>query len=244
MTHPRSGFAASPSSGRHQRTGGAGSAVSAWLRSAVAVALFAAASLGLANDRPYLATNTAAAEEDDEGVWSVETQAQSLKSTHAVVVAPEYAFTPTTSLQLEITRSPGANETELEFKQLFNHIARDGWGWGAVASWQRERITLKLPYSLRLWDGDGALHLNAGVTKPRDERRRWIASAAIEREVFKRGVLFAELARQDEGTLAHGGLRYWLKRDRLALDVSLQRVRVDGTTRYGVVLGLGFYDLR
>jgi hypothetical protein len=218
--------------------------VFAWFRSIVAVALTAAATWAAANDRPFLATNTAAAEEDDDGVWSVETQAQSLGSTHAFVVAPEYAFSPTTSLQLEVTRSPGANENELEFKQLFNHIERDGWGIGVVASLQRDRVTLKLPYSLRLWDGDGLLHLNAGLTKPRDERRRWIASAALQREVFKRGVLFGELARDDEGTLAHGGLRYWLKRDKLALDVSLQRVRADGFTRYGFVIGVGWYDLR
>ena len=236
---------AAPRGGRPRL--GSGPAPGLW-RALAAVVLAAAAWSAFANDRPYLATNTAAAEEDDEGVWSVETQAQRLGSTHAFVVAPEYAFSPTTSLQLEITRSPGANETELEFKQLFNHIARDGWGWGAVASWQREeeghRWTLKLPYSLRLWNGDGLLHLNAGLTKPQDERRRWIASAALEREVFKRGVLFGELARREEGTLAHGGLRYWLRRDRLALDVSLQRVRSDGETRYGFVIGLGWYDLR
>ena len=39
MTHPRSAFGASPSRGRHQRTGKAGSAVSAWLRQFVLLPL-------------------------------------------------------------------------------------------------------------------------------------------------------------------------------------------------------------
>jgi two-component system sensor histidine kinase DctS len=42
MDHPRSGFAASPSRGRHRRTGEAGSAVSAWIRPARRVLLWAA----------------------------------------------------------------------------------------------------------------------------------------------------------------------------------------------------------
>src|SRR5262245_44156496 len=144
--------------------------------------------------------------------------AQRRGPTVAVGVAPEYAFDPTTSLQLELTHARDreaqetSNEVELEFKHLFNHIARDGWGWGVVASWAREgeqrKLTLKVPYSLGLWEGAGLLHLNAGVTKPSDESRRWIGSAALQRDVGTRSVLFAELARDEDGTLAHAGVRH------------------------------------
>jgi hypothetical protein len=108
----------------------------------------------LGNDRPYLATNTAAAEEDDAGVWSVEVVAAQTGSLRSLNVAPEYAFNPTTSMQLELggVRSRDGGESvvvaELEFKHLFNHIARDGYGWSLAlalgtaresgASWKRD----------------------------------------------------------------------------------------------------------
>jgi hypothetical protein len=59
------------------------------------------------------------------------------------------------------------------------------------------------------------LHLNAGVTKPRDDKREWGSSVAIERELFKRTTLFAELAREGEATLLHAGARHWIKREKM-----------------------------
>jgi hypothetical protein len=213
----------------------------------------------VANDRPYLSTNSAAAEEDDEGVWSVETWGARLGSLRSLNVAPEYAFSPTTSLQLELAsvrdRSIGESVSlaELEFKHLFNHIARDGYGWGVVASlgaakpggavWKRNEWGLKAPLSIALWEGDGLLHLNAGFSKPRDEKREWNTSIALEREVWKRTTLFAELAREGDATLLHAGVRYWVKREKLALDFSLQRVRADGARESGAVIGVSWYDL-
>jgi len=41
---------------------------------------------------------------------------------------------------------------------------------------------------------------------------------AIERELFKRTTLFAELAREGEATLLHAGARHWIKREKIALD--------------------------
>jgi hypothetical protein len=229
-------------------------------QSLAATALAVAASCVLANDRPFLATNSAAAEEDDDQVWSVETVAQRAGAVLSAGVAPEYAFNPTTSLQLELTHArdraarENTQEAEWEFKHLFNHIARDGYGWGLVSSivfarepdagWRYSQWSLKLPYSLQLWEGKGMLHLNAGAEKPRDDKRAWTASIALEREVARHTVAFGELARDGEGRLAHGGVRYWLRRERLALDVAMQRVRSEGVSQYGLVLGLGWYDLR
>lgn len=227
-----------------------------WLASGVLAAC--AISAG-ANDRPYLATNSAAAEEDDDAVWSVEAWATRLGSLRSLNIAPEYAFNPTTSLQLELVRvrdrSAGESVSlaELELKHLFNHIARDGYGWGAVVSlgaarsggggWRRDEWSAKLPFTLSLWAGEGLLHLNAGLSKARDEPRQWNRSVALEREVWKRTTLFAEAAREGETTLLHGGLRYWVKRERFALDLSLQRVRANAASTNGVVFGLGWYDL-
>jgi hypothetical protein len=232
------------------------------VRGSIWVCLSAASlsgSVALANDRPYLATNSAAAEEDDDGVWSVESWITKLGPVRGINVAPEYAFDPTTSLQLELGRArnrdagESVSSAELEFKHLFNHIARDGYGWGVVVSlgaakeagagWRRDEWGLKLPFSLALWEGEGLLHLNAGMTKPRDEKREWGGSIALEREVLKRTTLFAEVAREGGSTLLHAGVRHWIKREKLALDFSLQRVRADGVRENGAVIGIGWYDL-
>lgn len=62
-------------------------------------------SASYANDRPYQATWTAVADEDDDGVWSVEASATRLGSLRTLNVAPEYAFSPTPTLQMEAARA-------------------------------------------------------------------------------------------------------------------------------------------
>ncbi|TXC66521.1 hypothetical protein FSC37_13710 [Piscinibacter aquaticus] len=62
------------------------------------------------------------------------------------------------------------------------------------------------------------MHLNVGVAKPREERRVFTAVIAGEHEVWRRTSLFAEIARDREGTLQHAGVRHWIKRERPAVD--------------------------
>jgi hypothetical protein len=207
-----------------------------------------------ASDRPFLLTSNAAAEEDDDRVWAVETWWQRVGSQRAFTVAPEYAFNPTTSIQFELSRGSGnAKAMELEFKHLFNHIARDGWGWGIDVSlsassadgggWKQQGLTVKLPYSLQLRGGDALLHLNMGLQKQRDARREWVASAAFEHKLPWRSSAFIEVGREDRQTLWHAGVRHWIRRDKLALDFSVQQVRGGGEKSSGVVMGVAWYDL-
>ncbi len=142
---------------------------------------------------------------------------------------------------------------ELEFKHLFNRIGRDGWGWGMDvgvgaastdgAGWRTQRLSVKLPYTLSLRDGDAMLHVNVGLQKQHDERREWLASAAFEHKIGTRTKLFLELGREDRSTLLHGGVRHWLKRDKFAVDFSVQQSRSAESKERGVVIGLGWYDL-
>jgi hypothetical protein len=210
---------------------------------------------GRANDRPFVMTSNAAAEEDDDQVWSVETAWQRAGSDHIFSVAPEYAFNPTTSIQFDFSRgSERARGLEVEFKHLFNHIARDGWGWGIQLSlatgrdgddsaWRRQSVSVKLPYTLQLREGDALLHLNAGLQKPREERREWIASAAFEHRLPARNTAFVEVGREDRQTLWHAGVRHWIRRDKLAVDFSLQQLRAHGDKASGAVFGVAWYDL-
>ncbi len=217
-----------------------------------------AAATATAADRPYLVTNSAAAEEDEEQVWSVENWFRRAGSARSLTVAPEYAFDPVNSLQVEFRRTleragDNGHEIEVEYKHLFNRIARDGYGIGVVATldydrpaggpWQRSGASLSLPYSLQFAEGAGLLHLNLGIAKPRGARRDWTGTIAAEREVFRRTTLFAEAARDADGRLLHGGVRYWIRRERLAVDVAWQRLRSAATRGSGLVLGIAWYDL-
>jgi hypothetical protein len=222
-----------------------------------ATTLFAAAmqpAAVQASDRPYLLTSSAAAEEDDDQVWSFESWWQRAGSRQVFNVAPEYAFDPTTSVQLELSRANGgAAAAEAEVKHLFNHIGRDGWGWGmhltlAAARGGDESSTqygasAKLLYSLALFDGDALLHLNAGLDKARGERREWVASAAFEHQLPWRSFAFAEVGREDRQTLLHAGVRHWIRRERFAVDIGVQQLRGGADKTTGVVIGLAWYDV-
>lgn len=208
--------------------------------------------LAQANDRPFLLTSNAVAEEDDDQVWSVETWWQRAGSAQAFTVAPEYAFNPTTSVQFEFSRASGkTNAFEVEFKHLFNHIGRDGWGWGIDLSLDTRRadgsqqngITVKLPYTLQLRGGDAQLHFNAGVQKQGGERHEWVGSVAFEHKLPERNIGFIEVGREDRQTLVHAGVRHWIRRERLALDFSVQRRTAGDDRSAGAVLGMAWYDL-
>jgi hypothetical protein len=223
-----------------------------WLAAALCAAVWPPAAQ--ANDRPFLLTSSAAAEEDDDQVWAIETWRQRVGSQHVLNVAPEYAFNPTTSIQFELSRSSEkANGLEVEFKHLFNHIGREGWGWGLNVSlgmgsadgsgWKPHGLAVKLPYTLQLRDGEALLHVNAGLQKQRDERREWVASAAFEHKLPWRSLAFVEVGREDRQTLWHAGARHWIQRDKLALDISVQQLRGGGGKTSGVVVGVAWYDL-
>ncbi|HEY4067389.1 MAG TPA: vWA domain-containing protein [Burkholderiaceae bacterium] len=250
---PMTGPAARPTPSRP-----AGAAVVRGLLLIALVGGLAAPQRARANDRPFQVARTAVLE-DDEQVWSFESWAQRLGTTRGLSVEPEYSFSGGFSIQAELTRyvdrhdSETGHETEIEFKQIFNNVARDGWGWGLSASLAAERtresggtvpsIGIKLPVSIALGEGGGFLHLDAGIGKARDARRAWSGSAGIERELFRRTLFFAELAREGETTFMQVGARHWLKRDKLAIDFSLQQRQADGEHASGFIVGLGWYDL-
>jgi hypothetical protein len=228
-------------------------------QSIVVVLMLAASASANAGDRPFLATDSAAAEEDDDNVWSAESWFARSGSVRTWSIAAEYAFNPTTSVQLEFARARDgaaretAHEIEFEIKHLFNHIARDGYGVGVVAalgwdkagsaSWRRGGASLNLPFTWAFGESGVALHVNGGVAKAVGERRAWTRSVALEGQVARRTTLFAELAREGSDKLTHAGVRWWAQREKLALDLSWQRTRSNGGRASGIVVGLGFYDL-
>jgi hypothetical protein len=230
-----------------------------WRLQGLATLLLACVATTALADRPFLATDSAAAEEDDDDVWSVESWLARRGSMRTASIAAEYAFNPTTSVQLELAGERDravrqtSREIEFEVKHLFNHIARDGYGVGVVAalgwdkgggaSWRRGSASLNVPLTWALGESGVALHVNGGVQKTVGERRAWTRSVALEGEIARRTTAFAELARAGGERLLHAGVRHWLQREKLAFDLSWQRVRGNEGRASGVVIGLGYHDL-
>ena len=211
-----------------------------------------------ANDRPFQVARTAVFDDDDQG-WSIESWAQRLGSVRGLSIEPEYTFGNGFSIQTELSRTADrreretGHEAEVEFKQVFNDIVRDGWGWGLSAALAATRtrdtdgtqpsIGIKLPLTLPLGARGSYLHLDVGVDKARGERRAFTGAVAIEHELAQRTSVFAELAREGTTTFAQIGARHWLRREKLAVDLSLQQQRAAGTRGAGVIVGIGWYDL-
>jgi hypothetical protein len=215
-----------------------------------------ASTVVLANDRPFQVARTAIWEDDDDQTWSLESWVQRYGSVRGVSIEPEYNFGAGRSVQVELGRFVDHNdkqtgqEGEVEFKQLFNYIGNDGWAWGVSVAAGVERtqaegtvrhLNVKLPVSIAL-GAHGYLHLNPGLDLTSGSRRAFTPSAAIEQRLLERTVAFAEFARDRELRFGQIGARYWLKREKQALDFALQQRCLEGRRSSGFILGLGFYD--
>ncbi|WP_066339913.1 hypothetical protein, partial [Azohydromonas lata] len=221
-----------------------------------------------ATDRPYLVLRTAAME-DDEQSWMLGGRWIRTGADNALQMGLEYDFTRATSMELEWTaeRAGGgerSREAELEFKHLFNDIARDGWGAGIsmMLGLNRERADerageaaedgprrgrrgalVQLPLSLSLWEEQGQAHFNLGWQRRPFNGDQGFVAAGLERRLAGRTWGFTEAVYQPGQHLLHAGVRHWLRRDRLALDISVQRQQGGEGWRNGVVIGLVAYDL-
>ncbi len=234
------------------------------MRSVLAATALLVCQAALANDRPYDQLRTAVAEDDDQ-VWSFESWVQKLGSVRSFSVEPEYTFDPANSLQMELTRHVDRQGTdtghaaEVEYKHLFNRLSREGWGAGVSLSVGAERLrssdltvktlAFKLPISLdlgQLTSGQSTgtlMHLNVGLHKANSEPRQWDRAVGLEQALFKRSVLFAELAMQGDERSGQIGLRHWVKREKLVLDIAWQQRRIATERSAGWIAGIGWYDL-
>jgi hypothetical protein len=210
--------------------------------------------------------------EDDDEVFGFETWAQRRGGLRGLSIEPEYAFSPATSLQVELTRwvdrrggERSGHEAEVEFKHLFNHIARDGWGSGISLGLGREidhgdggrnSAVLRVPLSVALplphAGGGSYLHLNLGLARTQGERRQFTQALAFEHAFSRHATAFAEWTHQGSGQhYAQAGVRHWIKREKISFDVAWQQYRgagVDGAESparraSGLIVGLGWYDL-
>lgn len=231
-----------------------------WAPMLAAALLCAAAGTACANDRPYQQARTAVLE-DEEYVWSVDTWTQRYGKLRGLSFEPEYTFGGGNSIQVEFTRLWGrdgaesAQEAEVELKHVFNNIARDGWGWAVSAAFDHEReiggeggtargMQFRVPVSVALGDST-LLHINPGIAKRSGERRNWTFSVGAEHQLTSRWMLFSELSRDGDERYGAVGLRHWVRKEKVAVDFTLQQYRnADGSERAsGFILAMSLYDL-
>ncbi len=228
----------------------------------VSLLLVTACPLVLANDRPFESARTAVSEDDDQ-VWSFEVWARRIGQVRSVTIEPDYSFDPANSVQIELTRKldrfghETGHEGELEYKHVFNRLARDGWGWALSAAVGADRSSggttrttaIRLPVSVDLGQCTGSttiaplLHLNIGLHKASEAHRVVTNAVALEQTLFKRSLLFAEWAREGDQRLAQIGMRHWLQKEKLAVDIAWQQRWAPGERAVGWVAGIGWYDL-
>lgn len=234
------------------------------LRSACALALAFGAAAPAWADRPFLATDTAAAEDDDEEVWSADTWLEAGSSFTGLRAGVEYAFNPYNEVAFGVGwgrfKEDGIKfyerELELEYKHILVDIAKGGWGLGVglAAEWEREDggfehagTALTLPFTWRDGQGTTLAHLTPGVFKPSEGKTYGTLGLAVEHEVAPRQVLFAEIAgdsSDDKTKLVHAGWRHWLRPGKMAVDVTVGRVKGEGEGRTFATIGLSLFDLK
>jgi len=91
------------------------------------------------------------------------------------------------------------------------------------------------------------LHANIGLSRSVSaDNTRAVWALGADAPVTRKVSLFAEAAgRSADNRLLHGGVRWWLKHDKVALNVSVSRTQtlVTGDTVRGVHIGLSLFDL-
>ncbi|WP_119154538.1 hypothetical protein [Caldimonas tepidiphila] len=224
----------------------------------------AALAPAVASERPFVLGGHALQEDDDERVWEASTRLEGRGGFKALDVELEYAFEPNLSVEFGWARRLGdeARESELEVgvRRVWRDPARHGLGVafsleveveaeretepGERGGWRYGATTLSMPLSWQ-WERAGLwTHLTLGAQHERDEGTRPLAVLGLQQPITRQLEAFGEwgAVREREGVL-HAGVRWWLKREKLALDLSVLRRR-DGAERpESLLLGLSVFDL-
>ena len=215
-----------------------------------------------ADERPFLETHPAMVEDDDERNFEFSTWFVKLKKEQSLQTSLEYNFNPTLSSELQLgwanNKEDGIRERNIEWslRKIWIDPARDGWGLGSLVGlgwsrtdergWKYESLRALMTYSLPLLEKQIWLHANVGVQREQDERKTYgIWSLAAQGRVRKDITLFTEYAHQvQKNKVAQGGVRWWAKKDKVALDFAVGKQKPHDADRQNFIhVGLSFYDL-
>ncbi|MGH6625562.1 MAG: hypothetical protein ACRECD_03285 [Burkholderiaceae bacterium] len=201
----------------------------------------------LAEDRHFLRLDTALVEDDDDRSFEVSTRLSQTRDERALQASVEYNFSPTLAAELQMGRAnerggPGRkHELELGMRHVLIDHNREGWGlayrlslgWEKlkIHSWAFEGPTAVAAFVWPLTGMRGNLHANLGLSRENSAgNTRVVWGVGVDAPVARSLVLFGELGgRVTEDRLTHGGNRWWVKREKVAFDVSLSRTRLLAT---------------
>jgi hypothetical protein len=224
--------------------------------------LWAASASASTEDRPFLETGTAIVEDDDERSFEFSAWMVKLKQERALQAALEYNFSPTLSAEVELgwskNKEDGSRErgVELGLRKVWIDPARAGWGLGTNVGldwsrtgehgWKYQSLRAVMTYSVPLLEKQIWLHANAGLVREQEERKtHGVWSLAAQAQLRKDFTLFTEYAHQaQKNTMVQGGVRWWAKKDKVALDFAVGKQRPQDADRQNFInVGLNFYDL-
>ena len=216
-----------------------------------------------ADDRPFLRLDTAKVEDDSDHTLEVSSLLSQTRAQQALQVRLEYNVNPLLAAEMELgqsrERAGPAREHDLELgvRQVLVDHHREGWGlamrWAldwqrsAPGAWAFEGPVAVAIALLPLADRGTYLHANLGVSRSQSQdNTRAVWGLGADHVLTRQFTLFGELGgRVLQDRLLHGGVRWWLRHDKVALDVSASRTRTlaTGEVAQGVHVGLNFFDL-
>jgi hypothetical protein len=215
-------------------------------------------------ERPFLATETAMAEDDDEEVWEVSTGVTGGSGLLALEAELEYAINPYNGIGLglgygrlkEGGETAYERELEIEYQHILVDIARSGFGLGLNlgAEFEREEGSLEhaatvlaVPLSWRNEDDSLRLHASPGWVKPSEGKGYATLGLGLEKEIDRRNVLIAEIAAdnaEEKSTVLNAGWRHWIRPGKMAVDVTVARWKFESEGRTTLSVGLSLFDLK
>ena len=234
------------------------------VRVLAALALAAACSAALAVERPFVLSDTALQEEDDERVFELDTWLEKGRGQTALNAELQYNFVPDFSVEFgwgrQLARTGDAREAETELETGLRKVLRDparhGLGVAFVLEveaarkvvdgeregWRYAATNAAVPLSWQ-W-GPVWTHLTLGLQHARHEGTRPLAALALQGRVTRPLEWFAEWgAVRERMGVAQAGVRWWLVRERVALDLAVARQREGSERAETIMLGLSLKDL-
>jgi hypothetical protein len=215
-----------------------------------------------AQDAPFLRLHTAVVEDDDERNFEMGLRLSRTREEREFEARLEYNFSPLFQAEVQLAWAsergePGRErELQLELRHVLVDHRREDWGLAVRLSagwahrpggtWGSKEQGAALAFTWPIAAQRVNLHANLGLGRIRDDGTRKVWGLGADGALTRSVVLFGEMgSRVAVDRLVHGGVRWWLQREKVALDTSLSRTRerATGEAVRGVHVGLNFYDL-
>ena len=220
-----------------------------------------------ADDRPFLRTTTAAVDDDNARTLELHLGRLSGKKIGASRLQMGYSLTPQLNVEVELEsirdrfETSSTRDRELALWVSWVEPQREGWGLSSRMSIGQERenaqdteVSKGHTYArgvgaLSLIRPDLWLHANLGLQWDASSQRtghwRGVWSLAMEQTLHGQTHWFAELAATGQQSLAFAGLRQWLRKGKVAMDLGGGRQTLGtslGQTPF-VSISLSLYEI-